>query len=262
MQLGSDPKNHSLILSPLSFKPVSAIISRVYSRIPEPRSDQPAAATYIFISECVHLDDEVVVREGRVPMSWGRLSPFVHFYTCIVWKSKMHCIMYRNTNNGERIKNVFARLSIGCTSCRCKSNDCVQSLIYSLPRLYYLDSLLVLALAWFEQWLKQLEIDLEHSNFVVQTFVSVAAICRFRPSLSLRTTAGSTKSNRLDVLIKKRLERRLRSSIVKINMSVVLSDASEKVSLPLALNVASIASSTGPSVRDFFNQSQYGRYNF
>ena len=62
------------------------------------------------------------------------------------------------------------------------------------------------------------------------SFVSIAAIYRCKPSLPLRTTAASTNSNRLDVPIKKRLERRLLSSIIEMNMAVALSPTPEEVS--------------------------------
>ena len=100
------------------------------------------------IQVCVHLDDEVVVREGILLTTWWRLSPLYPFYTCIFWKSKKH---NDNTTNGERIKISFLRIAELSENTVAASRATVSK--DSHIHLYddtISDSLLVLDLAWFD----------------------------------------------------------------------------------------------------------------
>ena len=72
--------------------------------------------------------------------------------------------------------------------------------------------------------------------------VPIAIISKWKPNLPLRITAGSTRSYLFDVPMKKRFARKLRSSIIDMNMAVARSVVPVEVSDPLNPNNESISS--------------------
>ena len=70
----------------------------------------------------------------------------------------------------------------------------------------------------------------------------ITAICKCKPNLPLRITAGSTRSYRFVVPMQNKFYLKRRSSIIVINIAVARSAVPEDPSVPLSPNMASISS--------------------